>query len=149
MAGFSLLQIGLLFAAYFMIFGLALNFLCHRSHGTKAAAIWGAAIFAVALCGMGAAPPQFVPYFFLFMALGDAQLALVWEHIIYLEANDSRKKATDIALLHAPGMVATFIVSAAAGFLVSSYGFALFFLAGASSLALYAAWSIRLAGIKR
>ena len=149
MAGFSLFQIGMLFAAYFLIFGFALNFLSHRSHGTKEAAVWGAAIFAVALCGMGFAPLQAVPFFFLLMALGDAQLALVWEHIIYLEAKDSRKKATDIALLHAPGMVATFLLSAAAGFLVASYGFAPFFLAGALSLAIYAAWSRRLAAIRR
>ena len=147
--GFSLMQIGLLFAAYFLIFGIVLNYMSHRSQPTKGAAIGGAAVFAVALCGIALGPAATLPYFFLFMAFGDAQLALVWEHIIYLEVEDSRKKATDIALLHAPGMVATFIISAAVGFLISSYGFAPFFVACALSLAAYAAWSIRLAGIRR
>jgi MFS family permease len=149
MAGFSLLQIGMLFAAYFLIFGLVLNFISHRRCETRLVAILGAAIFSLALCGMAFGPVQTVPYFFLLMAFGDAQLALVWEHIIYVEVKESARKATDIALLHAPGMAAIVVLSAASGFLASAFGFAPIFIAGALSLAAYAAWSIRLARLKR
>ena len=142
--GFSLFQIGILYAAYFLIFGFALNFMTHRKYPTWKAAAWGAAIFVVGLSGLGIAPVSLAPEFFLFMALGDAQLALVWEHIIYLEVRKSRKKATDIALLHAPGMFAVFLLSGAAGFFASAYGFAPIFIAGAATLAIYAAWSVRL-----
>ena len=144
MAGFSLLQIGMLFAAYFLIFGLVLHFISHRGYKTRPAAAFGSAIFAFALCGMSFAPLQAVPYFFLLMPFGDAQLALVWEHIIYVEVRESPRKATDIALLHAPGMVAIFLLTAASGFLASTFGFAPIFIAGALSLAAYAAWSVRL-----
>ena len=83
------------------------------------------------------------------MAFGDAQLALVWERIIYLEARKSSRKATEIALLHAPGMIVVFLLSGAAGFFVSGFGFAPFFLVGAATLAIYAAWSVRLEYLDR
>ena len=44
MAGFSLLQIGMLFAAYFLIFGIVLHFASQRGYGTQPAAILGAAL---------------------------------------------------------------------------------------------------------
>lgn len=144
MNGFSLLQIGLAYAGYFLIFGFALHLISHLEWGTKKAAMVGACVFAVALAGMSFAPQALSPYFFLFMAIGDANLALVWEEIIYLEAKKSERKATAIALLHAPDTVGIFALSGLAGFIVSGYGFAPIFIAGALSLAAYAAWSLRL-----
>ncbi len=149
MTGFSAFEIGLIYAAYFLIFGFTLQYISHRGWGTQRAATFGAAIFAIAIAGIVAAPNHLVPLFFLIMALGDANLALVWEEMIYLQAKPSKKRATDIALLHAPGTVAVFLASAASGFAVQSLGFAPIFLACALSLILYAAWSMKLIGAQK
>ena len=144
LAGFSLADISLLYAGYFFIFGLALNFLSHRKLDSGRAALLGSALFIICLSGLSFAPSGYWAVFFLLMAIGDACLNLLWEHIIYLEAHDSRNKSIVIGLLHVPGELGMVIISAFAGFAVAVVGFAPLFLLGAACMALYSRMSLSL-----
>lgn len=142
--GFSLSEIGLLYAGYFLLFGVVLNYISHRGMTSRKAALIGALAFAASLCGIGLAQSWMVPYLFLLMAVGDAHLGLLWEEVIYLQAKGSNRRSTEIALLHTPSMLAIFAASGVSGFVVEEFGFAPLFLAGAASLALFGAWCVRL-----
>lgn len=141
--GFSPFEIGLLYAAYALIFGIGLRYISSRGWESKKAAMAGAFGFAVPL-GAIVLYQQLSPVFFVLMALGDASLALIWEETIYLQARHSKKKSTDIALLHAPGMITVFAASSATGFALEAFGFAALILVSAASLVLYALLSLRL-----
>jgi hypothetical protein len=144
LAGFSLQDISLMYAGYFLIMGAALNYISHSKAASRRAGAVGTALFFISLSGLALGPAQYYPLFFLLMAVGDANLNLLWEHIIYLEAHDSRNKATDIGLLHVPGEIGIVAISAASGFAISLVGFAPLFLAGALCMGLYAHMSLRL-----
>gem|GEM_PF-957499 len=146
--GFSLQQIGLLYAAYFLIFGLALNIFSHMKINVRPAAVFGSLIFVVSLAGMGLAETGLAAYFFLLMALGDSLLAFLWERIIYLDARQSKNVATEIALLHIPPGIGVFVAMGVSGFVVQQFGFSPIFIAGAISLAIYSAWCLRLEKLK-
>ncbi|MCX8196910.1 MAG: MFS transporter [Candidatus Micrarchaeota archaeon] len=141
--GFSPFEIGILYAIYALLFGIVLQYISHHGWESKKVAIIGAAGFAVTIFGM-ALYPAFAPLLFVLMAIGDANLALVWEETIYLQARHSKKKSTDIALLHAPGMLLVFLASAASGFAIEMAGFAAILVVTALSLVLYAFLSLRL-----
>lgn len=147
--GYSLGQIGVFYAVYFLIFGVVLNILSHRKAESGWIAKAGSAIFVAALFGMSFAGRELLPWLFFAMAIGDAHLALIWEQIIYLQVRKSKTRSTDIALLHAPSGVALVAISAASGFVVEDFGFAPILLAGALTLMLFGAWSYRLTTIKR
>ena len=148
LSGYPTEQIGLLYAIYFLIFGVAMNLLSHRKVSSRWSAIIGAVIFILSLFGMGFAPAGLVPYFFLFMAVGDAHLGVNWEEIIYLQATRTRKRATEIALIHVPSSIAIFLLTGISGFIVEQYGFAPLFVFGAATLAIFAWWSLRLSKMK-
>lgn len=148
LSGFSLWQIGIAYAAYFLVFALVLNVISHVKATGGAVAAAGVAIFAFCLLGMSFGGTQYLPYFFVFMAVGDGCLALLWEEINYLQARLSSRRSTEIALLNTPPNVATLVISAASGFAVESFGFAPILLLGAASMAAFAAWSVRLSGMK-
>ncbi|MCX8174902.1 MAG: MFS transporter [Candidatus Micrarchaeota archaeon] len=148
LAGFSLMQIGLLYAAYFFVFGATMHVISHLGYKSANAAFFGTALFVFCLFGLGFAPVKFAPFLFIIMAVGDAQLALLWEQIIYLEVSSSRKIATDVALLHVPSTLGIAIASWAGGFAVELAGFAPAFAFCALTLAVYAAWALRLSSAK-
>ncbi|MEM4348780.1 MAG: MFS transporter [Candidatus Anstonellaceae archaeon] len=141
--GFSSFDIGILYAAYALVFGIGLRYISSKGWESKKAAIAGAFGFAVPLAGI-VLYPELSAGLFVLMALGDASLALIWEETIYLQAKHSKKKSTDIALLHAPGMIAVFAASAATGFALEAFGFATIILVSAVSLVIYALLSLRL-----
>ncbi|MFA6214776.1 MAG: MFS transporter [Candidatus Micrarchaeia archaeon] len=146
--GFSLGEIGALYAAYFLINGSALNVLSHRSVRSSKVAYAGAAIFVVTLLGMGLSGKDAVPVFFLAMAFGDACLGLLWEELNWRAVKDSRKKATDLAVMNLPSYAGIAAASALSGFAVAWAGyFPLLALCAASEVA-FAAWCLRLAGLK-
>jgi MFS family permease len=147
--GFSLEQIGIFYAAYFLIFGVVLNLLSYRKAGSRWIASVGSVIFVSALIGMSFAGKEWLPWLFLFMAIGDAHLALIWEQILYLQVKGSKTRSTDVALLHAPAAIALFAVSCISGFVVEAFGFAPILLAGALTLFIFGAWSFRLTKIMR
>ena len=144
LAGFSLSEIGLLYAGYFLLFGVVLNYISHTGIPGRKAALIGALAFAVSLCGIGFAPRGVMPYFFLLMAVGDAHLGLLWEEAIYLQAKGSSRRSTEIAMLHTPGMLAVFAVSCVSGFVVEGFGFVPIFVLGALSEVAFGAWCVRL-----
>jgi len=148
LSGYSLQEIGMLYAIYFLIFGAVLNLASHLKLSARAVAVSGSLFFLIALAGLSLAPSSLVPYFFFLMAIGDGQLGLLWEQIIYLQARHAKKRSTEIALIHTPVNIALFILTGISGFAVQSFGFAPFFLLGALSLAAFSAWGVRLAGSK-
>lgn len=144
LSGYSLQQIGIFYAAYFLVFGVMLQSLSSRRAKSKSVAAAGAFLFIASLMGMSFAGPQSAPYFFLLMAMGDGHLAFIWEHLIYLRAKKAEKPSLEIALLHTPGGIVMFAATALSGLALAAFGFAPLFLAGALSLAIYAAMSVRL-----
>ena len=146
--GFSVSEIGLFYAGYLLIEGAVLNFISHRQVETKRAALAGAAIFCVGLAGLAFAPRDAIPFFFLFMAFGDACGSMLWEELNYFASKGSRRKATDLAVVVAPALLSAGAASAAAGFAASAFGFAAIFAVFALSMALFAAWCTRIAGMK-
>jgi hypothetical protein len=145
--GFTLAEIGLLYAGYFLILGGTLHIITRRRMETGKAAAAGPAIFCIGLTGVAAAPHHLAPFFFLFMAFGDACLAMLWEHMNYIGARESKKRATDLALLIMPCLLATVAVSALSGVAADAYGFAPIFALVALSEIAFAAWCMRLAGM--
>ena len=148
LSGFGEWEIGLIYAAYFLVFGSVMNFLSHHKVSSRTSAAVGALLFMVPLVGMAFLGNAFAPFLFLLMAVGDAHLGINWEEIIYLQASGAKKRSTEVALLHVPSSFAVFFLSAVSGFVASAYGFAPLFLFGAASLALFALWSVRLSGMK-
>ncbi len=144
LSGYSLGQIGFFYAVYFLIFGVVLNFSSHKRVSGRAAGIIGAFFFVIGLSGLALAETPILPFFFFLMAIGDSQLGLLWEQIIYLQVKSSRKRSTEVALLHTPSNVSLFLFTAVSGFAVQSFGFAPIFALGAASLVAFAAWSVRL-----
>ena len=121
-----------------------LNFSSHKRVSGRAAGIIGAFFFVIGLSGLALAETPILPFFFFLMAIGDSQLGLLWEQIIYLQVKSSRKRSTEVALLHTPSNVSLFLFTAVSGFAVQSFGFAPIFALGAASLVAFAAWSVRL-----
>jgi len=143
-AGFTLGEIGGLYAGYFVICGIVLNVLSHKNVGTKRAAMVGALIFTVALCGMALGSRELLPFFFLLMAFGDGCLGILWEEINYLVARKSRKRSVELALLDTPFNIANIIFFGASGFVVAAFGFLPFFALFAISEIIFAVWCVRL-----
>lgn len=148
MLGFTLGEIGLIYAGYFLILGGTLHIITHRKVETPKAAVAGAAIFCAGLAGVALAPPQLIPYFFLSMAFGDACLAMLWEQMNYIGAKESRKRATDLSLLIMPCLVVTILATAGSGVAAGAFGFAPIFALVALTEIGFAAWCVRLAGMK-
>ena len=144
-AGFSLQDIGMMYAAYFLIFGISLNALSSRKAPSFAVAVAGVALFVASLSGIAFAPAGLAPAFFLAMSFGDACLALLFEEILYLQTRNKSKKSTEIALMHIPTLLAVMAVSGASGFAIDGFGFAPLLMAGALSLVAFGAWGMRLA----
>ncbi len=145
--GYSPSEVGLYFAAYFLILGGIMSFFSHKSAKTGAIAAAGAAIFTLSLLGM-LFLPQYLPAMFLFMAFGDGCLALPWEEACYIAMKGSRKRATDLAVAMTPAGVAIFLSYAASGFAIEAFGFAPIFILSAISLIAFAAWGVRLSKMK-
>jgi MFS family permease len=143
-AGFSLAEIGTFYTAYFVIFGVVLNVLSHRSVGTWRAAAAGAIIYTVALCGIALGSTGLLPFFFILMAFGDACLGVLWEEINYLATRGIRKKSTELALLNTPFNFASFLLIGASGFAVAAFGFLPFLALFAVCEVVFAAWCARL-----
>ena len=149
LAGFSLGEIGLLYAAYFLLFGLVMNYLSRSKVPSSRSAAIGAAVFILSLFGMGLAPVRYAPFFFVLMSVGDAHLGINWEEVIYLQAKKSRRRSIEIALIQVPSSIGAFLVSAASGFVAESYGFAPIFVLGAASLSAFAYLAVRLSQTNR
>jgi len=145
--GFTLGEIGLIYAGYFLILGGTLHIITHRKVETPKAALAGAAIFCAGLSGLALAPPALAPYFFLSMAFGDACLAMLWEQMNYIGARESKKRATDLSLLIMPCLLVTILATAWSGVAAGAFGFAPIFALVALSEMAFAAWCVRLAGM--
>ena len=146
--GFSLGEIGLLYAAYFLINGATLNVLSQKNVRSQPAAYAGAAIFVITLLGIGLAGKGAAPLFFLPMAIGDACLGLLWEEANYRAVKGSSRRATDLAVMNLPSYAGIAAVSALSGFAVAAAGyFPMLALCAASEVA-FAAWCLRLASLK-
>ena len=127
-----------------MIIGGALHLLSHHKIGTVKSAVGGAAIYCIGIAGVVMAPHALIPLFFLFMAFGDAGLAMLWEELNYIGGKESRKRATDLSLLVTPSFFGVIAVSAASGVVVSAFGFTPIFALLALSEIAFGAWCIRL-----
>lgn len=142
--GYSLWEIGTIYAGYFLIFGVVMSYLSHRKVSTNNTAAVGAAFFLIPLLGLALLPPQHSVLLFLAMAIGDAHLAVLWEEVIYSQVRHSKKRSTDVALLHAPSMLAGFALAGLSGAIVDSWGFSPVFVLGAASMIVFAHWSASL-----
>jgi len=148
MQGFTIGEIGIFYAGYFLIIGAALHFLSHHRIGTAKSAIGGGAIYCVGITGVVMAPHALIPVFFLLMAFGDAGLAMLWEELNYIGGKESRKRATDLSLLVTPSFFGVVAASAVSGAAVAAFGFAPMFALLAISEIGFAAWCMRLSGMK-
>ncbi len=146
--GFTLAEIGLFYAGYFLIMGIMLHFMTRHKITMGAAAAGGAAIYCAGLAGVAFAPTSLIPAFFLSMALGDAGLAVIWEQINFIAAKESKKRAIDLSLLVTPSFFGVMAVSGVSGLAVAAWGYAPFFAALALSEIGFAAWCVRLASMK-
>jgi MFS family permease len=142
--GFGLGEIGMLYTGYFLLMGGTLTVLSHRKVGTEMAAGIGGLFMCGSLVAMAFAPPALLPLLFMAMAFGDAFLAMLWEEVNFAVGAKSSKRATDLALLATPGTLLGLVSIGLSGFVVQGWGFAPILAAGALSLALYAAWCVRL-----
>ncbi len=145
--GFTLGEIGIIYAGYFLILGGTLHVITHRRVETPKAAVAGAAIFCAGLVGVAFAPPALAPFFFLFMAFGDAGLAVLWEQMNYIGAKESKKRATDLSMLIMPCLLVTIAATAVSGIAAEAFGFAPIFLLVALTEIGFAAWCVRLAAM--
>jgi hypothetical protein len=143
--GFTLGEISLIYAGYFLILGGTLHIITHRRLETAKAAVAGVAIFCSGMAGVTLAQSQLVPHFFLFMAFGDACLAMLWEQMNYIGARESKKRATDLSLLVMPCLLVTVAAAALSGVAADALGFAPIFALVALSEIAFAAWCMRLA----
>lgn len=148
MQGFSLAEIGLFYAAYYLLQGVSLNLLSHRKAKTGMAALAGVSLYCAGLAGIALAPHSLIPAFFLLMSLGDAGLALLWEQLNYVAARNSSKRATDLSLLVTPSFFGVMAVSWASGISISAFGFLHFFALLALSEISFAAWTLRIGGMR-
>jgi MFS family permease len=146
--GFSLGEIGLLYAVYFLISGTTLNILSQKNVRSRPAAYMGAVMFVITLLGIGLAGKEAAPVFFLFMAAGDACLGLLWEEANYRAVKDSRNRATDLAVMNLPSYAGIAVASALSGFAVASTGYFPLLALCAASMVAFAAWCLRLASLK-
>jgi hypothetical protein len=142
--GFSLQEIGFMYAVYLLLFGTLMGAISRREVKIGGLALAGGLIFAASLTGISFAGRETIPFIFIFMSLGDACLAILWERIIYLEAKGSGSMSTDIALLHFPAGIAGIFTIGASGFIIQQFGFGAIFGLTAVSLAAFAAWSAHL-----
>jgi len=144
MKGFTLGEIGMFYAGYFMIIGGALHLLSRHRIGTGKVAFGAAAIYCAGLAGVAAAPHGLIPLFFLLMAFGDAGLAMLWEELNYIGGKESRKRATDLSLLVTPSFFGNIVSMGACGAAAATFGFAPIFALLALSEIGFAAWCVRL-----
>lgn len=142
--GFSLAEIGLFYAGYFLLQGAALHIISHLKAQTGKVAFAGAAIYCAGLAGLALAQHAFIPLFFLIMALGDAGLAMIWEEMNYLAAKGSKKPATDLAVIMVPCLLGVTLACGVSGAGVAAFGFAPFFLLLALSEMCFCAWCARI-----
>jgi len=145
--GHSASDIGIYFAAYFLILAATMNALSHRGARTGTVAAAGTAIFVLSLSGM-VLFPQFMPLLFLIMAFGDGCLGLLWEEACFVAVKRSRRKAIDLSVALTPASIAISLSFAVSGFAVEEYGFAPIFALAALSLVGFAAWVVRLSKMK-
>ena len=146
--GFSLAEIGLFYAGYFLLQGALMYAISHRKAKTGKVALAGAALYCSGLAGIALAPHTLIPAFFLVMALGDSCLSFLWEQTNYIAAKGSRMPATDLALLTVPCLLGIMVVSGVSGAGVASFGFAPFFVALALAEIIFCAWCVRLSGME-
>jgi len=145
---FSLGEIGLFYAGYFLFQGMVLQFISHRKIPTLSVAFAGTAIYCAGLAGVAFAQHSLIPFFFMVMAIGDACLSMLWEQLNYIAAKGSKKPATDLALLVVPCFLGLIAVSSISGVAVSAFGFIPFFVLLALSEIVFAAWCLRLSAMK-
>ncbi|MCX6770642.1 MAG: MFS transporter [Candidatus Micrarchaeota archaeon] len=148
MQGFTLGEIGMFYAVYFLIIGAVLHLLSHHRIGTARAAAGGVAIYCIGLAGVVAAPHALIPAFFLLMAFGDAGLAMLWEELNYIGGRESRKRATDLSLLVTPSYFGNVVSMVACGAIAAAFGFAPVFALLALSEIIFGAWCMRLASME-
>jgi len=148
MKGFSLGEIGLFYAGYYLINGSVLHIISRHKVGTMIAAVAGTATYCLGLSGVVLAPHALIPVFFLIMASGDAGLAILWEEINYSVTKSSRKRATDLAVILIPSQIGVMIASGAAGIAIATIGFAPIFALLALSEIIFSAWCVRLSRMK-
>jgi hypothetical protein len=146
--GFTLAEIGVFYAGYFLIQGGMLHIISRRKASTRMSAFAGAGIYGIGLAGIALAPHGIIPVFFLVMSVGDAFLAILWEEMNYIGAKESKKRATDLALLVTPSFFGNVLSAAISGAAVALFGFAPFFALLALSEAGFAAWCLRLSRMK-
>ena len=146
--GFTLAEIGVFYAGYFLLQGGMLHILSHRKIGTRWAAYAGSTVYGAGLAGIVLATHALIPLFFLLMSIGDAFLAILWEEMNYIGARESKKRATDLALLVTPSFFGNVLSAGISGAAVALFGFAPFFALLALSEAIFAAWCLRLASMK-
>ena len=82
------------------------------------------------------------------MTIGDACLAILWEEMNYIGVTESKKRATDLALLVTPSFFGNVLAAGVSGAAVALFGFAPFFALLALTEAGFAAWCVRLASMK-
>ena len=148
MQGFTLGEIGLFYAGYYLINGSVLHIISRHKVGTMIAAVAGTTVYCIGLSGVVLAPHALIPVFFLIMASGDAGLAILWEEINYSATKGSRKRATDLAVILIPSQIGVMAASGAAGIAISAIGFAPIFALLAFSEIIFSAWCIRLSRMK-
>jgi len=146
--GFSIWEIGLLYAGYFLLQGAALNLISRRKVGTANAALAGAAIYCAGLAGVAMSPQQLMPLFFLIMPFGDACLSMLWEEMNYIVGKTSSKRATDLAVVVMPSFFGVVVASGLSGAAVAAVGFAPIFALCAASEMVFSAWCVRLSRMK-
>ena len=146
--GFTLGEIGVFYAGYFMIIGAMLHLMTHRKVSAGVAAFSGAAIYCFGLAGVALAPHALIPLFFLSMAVGDAGLALIWEQVNFIAAKESKKRAIDLSLLVMPSYFGVMLVTGVSGAAVAAWGYMPFFALLALSEIGFAAWCVRLEGME-
>ncbi|MEM4634134.1 MAG: MFS transporter [Candidatus Anstonellaceae archaeon] len=142
--GFSVAEIGILYSAYFVISGAVMHLISHIKISSLASAAFGGLAFLFAIIGLAVAEKELLMAFFLLMAIGDGFLGVLWEEINYLAIKDSRKKATELALVNTPAYLSVFAATALAGIIASAYGYMPLFALFAISELAFAAWGFRL-----
>ena len=142
--GFSLAEIGLFYAGYFLLQGTVMYAISHKKAKTGQMAVAGASIYCAGLAGVAFAPHLYIPAFFLLMALGDACLSFLWEQANYVAAKGSKKPATDLALLTVPCLLGIMAASSLSGAGVAAFGFLPFFALLAICEIAFCAWCVRL-----
>jgi hypothetical protein len=147
-SGYSLAEIGVLYAAYALIEGGLLNILSHKGIKSSRIAWLCGGIFAFAILGMAFGGRGLLPAFFLLMAVADACGTLLWEELNYIIARRSSKRSTDIAAVTTPSNISIVLAMAASGFAISAFGYSPVLVLFALSQVVFVAWFLRILEMK-